>query len=123
MNSKTDFDRGSVASPCYPSPSDGETVWSRWLAERMGGVAEFVLPDRSRVDILTDTLAIEVDWVKKWPEAIGQSVFYGIVTERQPAVLLLLRGKSTESRYLERARQATNELRIPVFTWMTVVDG
>jgi len=107
----------------YPSPSDGETVWSRWIAEQMGGIAEYVLPDRTRVDILTDTLAIEVDWVKKWPEAIGQSVFYGIITERQPAVLLLLRGKSTESKYLERARLATDKLRIPVFTWLTVFKG
>lgn len=104
----------------HPLPTDSEPVWSQWLADRMGGVAEYVLPDRSRVDILTPLLAIEVDWVKKWPEAIGQAVFYGIVTERQPAVLLLLRGKPSEQRYLDRARLASDRLGIAVFTWLTI---
>lgn len=103
-----------------PLPTDHETAWSRWLAVQMGGVAEYVLPDKSRVDILTDTLAIEVDWAKKWPEAIGQAVFYGLVTARTPAILLLLRGKDTEKEYLRRAKQAADKLGISVFTWLTV---
>ena len=102
-----------------PLPTDSEPVWSKWLAEKMGGVPEYVLPDRSRVDILTPTLAIEVDWAKKWAEAIGQAIFYGIVTEKQPAVLLLLRSKPTEAKYIERAKLATDKLQIPVFTWVT----
>lgn len=89
----------------------------------MGGVAEFVLPDRSRVDILTSTLAIEVDWCKKWPEAIGQAVFYGLVTNLQPAILLLLRNKTTEAEYLRRAKLAADKLGIAVFTWMATTES
>lgn len=88
----------------------------------MGGVAEFRLPDASRVDILTSTLAIEVDWAKKWAEAIGQAIFYALVTDRTPAILLLLRGKETEARYLERARMAAGRLQIAVFTWRTTTS-
>lgn len=102
-----------------PNRTDSEPVWSKWLAERMDGIAEYVLPDRSRVDILTSTLAIEVDWVKKWPEAIGQAVYYGIMTDKQPAILLLLRGKETEPKYLARAKKAADKLGIAVFTWRT----
>tara|TARA_R100001594_G_scaffold4392_1_gene15469 strand:- start:1139 stop:1453 length:315 start_codon:yes stop_codon:yes gene_type:complete len=102
-----------------PTPTSNEPEWSQWLAEQMGGVAEYRLPDRSRVDILTPTMAIEVDWVKKWPESFGQAVYYGIVTERQAAVLLLLRGKATEERYLRRATEVGRRLQIPVLTWMT----
>ena len=103
-----------------PIATDNELAWSRWLAKMLGGVAEFSLPERTRVDILTTTLAIEVDWVKKWPEAIGQAIYYGLRTDRQPAILLLLRGKPTEEKYLERARIATREIKLPVFTWQTV---
>lgn len=85
----------------------------------MNGTPEYVLPDRSRVDILTEALAIEVDWVKSWPQAIGQSVYYGIMTNRQPAILLLLRNKPTERKYLLRAKKAADELGIPIFTWVT----
>ena len=103
-----------------PLPTDPEPVWSRWLAEQMGGVAEYQLPCRGRVDILTDTLACEVEWVKKgYGEAIGQAVYYGLMTERQPAIILLLRGKPTEAKYLERAKLTAGKLHIPVFTWMT----
>ena len=105
--------------PKMPGRDQGEIVWSRWLADRMGGVAEYMLPDRSRVDILTPTLAIEVDWAKKWPQAIGQAVYYGIMTDKQPAIILLLRGKDTEEKYLERAKKAADELGIAVFTWRT----
>ena len=65
-------------------------------------------------------MAIEVDWVKKWPEAFGQAVYYAISTGKQPAVLLLLRGKNTEKKYLRRANETGKELGIAVLAWMTV---
>jgi hypothetical protein len=36
------------------------------------GQIEFVLPDKTRVDCLTDTHAIEYDYGRKWAEAIDQ---------------------------------------------------
>ena len=110
----------AATAPRTPKSTDPEIVWSVWLACRMGGIAEYTLPDRSRVDILTPLLAIEVDWVKKHFEAFGQAIFYGEATSRQAAVLLLLRGKPSEQRYLTRARIISQQTNIPVFTWMTV---
>ena len=37
---------------------------------------EVVMKDGTRCDILTSTHAIEVDFAKKWAEAIGQSLNY-----------------------------------------------
>lgn len=74
-----------------------ETEWSAKLAEDIEGAqTEFRLPDGSRVDILTDETAWEVEWSDKWEEAIGQSSFYGIATNRKPGVWLLLRGDHDE---------------------------
>lgn len=90
-----------------PMPTDNEVTWSRWIAsfgpERFRGVAEFQSPDGSRVDILTDELAIEVEWSKKWAESIGQALLYSITTNRRAAVLLLIRNKPTERLYITRA--------------------
>ncbi|WP_171018846.1 hypothetical protein ACONUD_00725 [Microbulbifer harenosus] len=44
--------------------------------ETAGGVAEYVLPDRTRVDCLTETHAMEFDFAPKWAEAIGQALYY-----------------------------------------------
>jgi len=54
--------------------SDHEAVWSAALAELLGGEAEYRLPDRTRVDVLTDRFAVEVDWVGKFEEGIGQAL-------------------------------------------------
>lgn len=82
-----------------PAPKT-EVEWSAELAQQVQGEAEHRLPDGSRIDILTDEVAWEVEWSDKWPESIGQSVFYGLATNRKPGVWLLLRGKHDED-YLQ----------------------
>lgn len=89
-----------------PPPTANEVAWSTHLAEKMSGVAEFRCIDGSRVDILTETLAIEVEWVKKWKESVGQALLYQALTGRQGCVLLLLRNKPTELLYVLRCAVA-----------------
>lgn len=66
-----------------------EVQFAKKIVQKVGGVVEYRLPDDSRVDILTDKHAVEVDWAYKWPEGIGQALYYSIMTNRKPAVLLL----------------------------------
>ena len=89
-----------------PGPTEQEPAWSRYLADRWGGVSEYRTADGSRVDILTGSTAWECDWAKKWQEAIGQAIWYGVVTDRRPGVVLLTRGKPTERLYIARAAGA-----------------
>ena len=58
--------------------------------------------DRTRVDILTDNLAIEADWAYKWAEAIGQSAWYALQTKRKPGVLLLSYDLNKDSKHIYR---------------------
>ena len=51
---------------------------------------EVVMNDGTRCDILTATHAIEVDFAKKWAEAIGQSLHYALHTGKRPAVALIV---------------------------------
>jgi hypothetical protein len=73
------------------------------IAQALNGVPEYMLPDKARVDILTHTEAIEVDWAHKWAEGIGQALYYGAMTKRTPVVLLLM-NTADEERYLFRVR-------------------
>lgn len=101
-----------------PQETARETDWSGYLAERMGGEAEHRLPDGSRVDILTKTTAWEVEWPEKWPQSIGQAVYYGALTNRRPGVLLLM-GKgdnATELKYYLRAALVCQRLNIKLAT-------
>lgn len=83
-----------------PLPSDRETVWSAYLAQQVDGEAEYRLPDASRIDILTEQIAYEVEWCDKWEQSIGQAVFYSASTHRRPGVWLLKRGPADDEDYL-----------------------
>ncbi|MBD5389381.1 hypothetical protein HDR63_03960 [bacterium] len=61
-----------------------------YVAQYCTGGTEFTLPDRTRVDCLTDEYAIEFDFAPKWAEALGQSLHYARMTGREPGIYLIL---------------------------------
>lgn len=67
-----------------------EAGWSRALAKAIGAREEFRTPF-GRVDLLTPTHAVEVDWLRKWHEALGQALHYAHATGRKPAFVLILK--------------------------------
>ena len=44
------------------------------------GIEEYKLPDKTRVDCLTEKYAIEFDFHNKWAESIGQALYYAEIT-------------------------------------------
>ena len=84
-----------------------------WCAEQ-GGVTEYVLPDRTRVDCLTDTHAIEIDFADQWYCAVGQALHYARMAEREPGIALILEHPEDE-KYLERLRPIAAEAGIRVW--------
>ncbi len=90
-----------------------EKYYQTKLCKRLGGVMEYRLSDKTRVDCLTKEYAIEVDWAKKWAEGIGQSLYYSIMTHRKPAVALIIGYK--DRRYIKRLERVANKLGIKVF--------
>ena len=90
-----------------------ESHYQTLLCNELGGKMEYVLHDRTRVDCLTDEFAIEVDFANKWAEGIGQSLYYGYVTEKKPAVGLIV-GKN-DARFLKRLEKVSKELDIKIF--------
>lgn len=91
-NLRTGFDASAIEGP----GDMRETAWSAWIATQAGldpiTACEVQTLCGSRVDILTDVEAIEVDWGYKWKESIGQALLYSIETGRAPAVILLSDG-------------------------------
>ncbi|CAH1388101.1 hypothetical protein [Candidatus Nitrotoga sp. M5] len=53
-----------------------EKDWTAALAKKINGQSE-VQVDRGRVDVMTDSYAIEIDFLKKWHEGLGQAIHYG----------------------------------------------
>ena len=67
------------------------------------GIEEYVLPDKTRVDCLTETHACEFDWAKKWYEGFGQALWYSHNTGKKPCLVLILKSDK-DYIYFNRAK-------------------
>lgn len=78
---------------------------------------EYVLDDNTRVDLVTSTHAIEIDFDKKVYEGIGQALFYGEKLNKSYGVLLLPKGeRDVEEKYFDRFWVATRHVRVELWT-------
>jgi len=93
-----------------------EGQWSAHIANEIDGVTEYVCIDGSRCDILTEKSAYEVEWSSKWKEAPAQAVLYGALTNRDPVVLLLVRNREKEKRYILRCAIVCSQIGIRLET-------
>ena len=71
----------------------------RWYQEKYcTGIIEYVLPDRTRIDCLTERYAIEFDFGPNWAECIGQAQFYARAKGRLAGCVLI----NPKPRFLKR---------------------
>lgn len=87
------------------------------FCEELGGQVEVVLSDRTRVDCLTDTYAIEVDFAHKWAEAIGQALHYAVMTGKQPGIMLIIKS-SDDIRHAAKIQRIMREWHLPIRVWI-----
>lgn len=76
-----------------------------------GGQLEYGLPDKARIDCLLPDKAVEVDFANKWAECIGQALYYGNMTNKTPACLLIMENGAKDNKYLYRLINATKDIK------------
>jgi hypothetical protein len=65
-----------------------EHVWTTALANTIKGKTE-VTVSFGRADVLTENYAVEVDFLSKWKEGLGQALHYGDATGLVPVLALI----------------------------------
>jgi len=93
-----------------------EKYYQTIVCNKMNGVKEYTLYDNTRVDCLTKTYAIEFDFANKWAESIGQSLYYGTMTNRKAGVVLIMERGSKDIKYLKRLLRVAKEHNITVWS-------
>lgn len=92
-----------------------ERYYQQQFCKEIRGIQEYKLKDGSRVDCLTNDYAIEVDFSNKWSEAIGQSLYYSIMTGKKAGIYLIIENKE-EEKYLYRLNRVAKKFNIKVWT-------
>lgn len=102
----------------YPT----ETEWATAHADDFDAQNEVRLWDRTRCDYVTDTHAIEIDWAKtgKWAEAVGQAMYYSIVLDKKPGIIMLVKDQNTDRKYVYRCQTVCAKLGIKL--WVVKVE-
>lgn len=78
------------------------------------GIMEYENKDKTRVDCLTETHAVEFDFANKWHESIGQALHYGVMTGKKPMVVLILDEPETQMVYYKRVKRIGKKYKFDV---------
>ncbi|MES1927548.1 hypothetical protein [Salinisphaera sp. T31B1] len=106
----------ALAAPIAVAAKPSEQSYTdRWCTAR-GGETKVVLADRTRPDCVTDTHAIEVDFSRKFYEAIGQSLWYSFQTNKRAGILLII-DPADKNRYLYRLNSTIDNYDLPIDVW------
>lgn len=107
----------SLAAQAQLAVSEAEYI--QLIQQHLGGQIEVPVTD-GRIDLQTDSYAIEVEFARKWKQAIGQALYYGMETNLQPGIVLILRSKA-QYKYFQQLNSALNyghlEHRVRVWAW------
>ena len=95
-----------IASPARAKHLYPESTYQKVWCDKRSGIMEYKLNDKTRVDCLTEKYAVEVDFAPKWAECIGQALYYGKMTGKQPACVLIMERGEKDLKYLRRLRHA-----------------
>ena len=94
----------------HTKTKQNEKYYQTIMCNELSGKIEYILKDRTRVDCLTNDYAIEVDWAKKWAEGVGQSLYYAEMTNKKPAVALIV--GNNDQKYIKRVEVLSKKLNI-----------
>lgn len=108
-------------SPASAKRLHPEVLYQSVWCDSHKGIMEYRLSDNTRVDCLTDKLAVEFDFANKWAGCIGQALYYGQKTGKTPACVLIIENDAKDLKYLRRLRYAVyNKKKIPEFRTFTI---
>lgn len=88
----------------------GELYWSELFCQEQLGETEVRTASGKRVDCLTDTQAWEMDYASKFYQGVGQALYYGWETGREPALVLLVEQPKDYRYALQAVRFAAEAL-------------
>ena len=94
-----------------------EKYYQEKWCDAHSGRMEVVLKDKTRCDCLTLTHAVEVDFAKKWAEAIGQSLNYAMQTGRKAGILIIYKTYQDKKKII-KLKEIIKGFRLPIDLWI-----
>lgn len=97
----------------YNLKSAERTRFAKEAQAKLGGKLEVRLEDGTRCDLINDTHAYDVEYASKWKEAIGQSLHYALLTDKQAGIILIITG-APSIKHLEQIETLIRTYSLPI---------
>jgi len=94
-----------------------ERYYQEISAKQLVGEMEVIQEDSTRVDIVTKTHAIEVDFADKWAEGIGQCLHYSGMTGLDAGLILIVEGDK-DDKYVELVKKLLIKKSLRIYLWV-----
>ena len=101
---------------CFAAHQYLEKEYQQKWCSYNNGVTEYRLNDKTRIDCLTQDYAIEFDFANKWTEAIGQSLYYSLCTNKKAGIVLIIENEQKDIKYLNRLNEVAKKYNIKIWT-------
>lgn len=89
---------------------------NQWCVNALGDT-EVVLGDDTRVDCITGTHSIELDFGPHWYESVGQSLYYSSLTGKKAGIVLIIE-KQVDLKYFVRLKLTIQHFNLPIDVWV-----
>jgi len=91
-----------------------EHDYSVYIQSLIGGQREYSVPN-GRVDLVTDKYAIEIEKASNWKESIGQSLWYALNTNKEPAIILIVESNEDYKHVIRLQKIKSNTTKVYIF--------
>ena len=94
-----------------------EKWYQQGVAKALQGKMEAPV-ENGRVDVLTGTHAIEVEFAAKWKNALGQSLWYALQTGKVAGIVLVIEDEKRDRGHLIRLGAVIEANKLPIRVWV-----
>jgi len=106
---------GTTLQGKYTKHKHIERWYQNKIAPKLYGSTE-VKYKGIRADIITNAYACEVDFAYKAYEGIGQALYYGIIFNLKPCLILITENPRKDLKYILRAKRVSKKYNIKLMT-------
>lgn len=100
------------ATPLLEGP-----IRAKWCTDNGGSEKPTYLKNyEAYPDCIVQKYAIEVDFIEKWAEAIGQSLAYAAMMDLEPGILFIIR-RPEDYQQLRKFYEATKFINVHIRVW------
>ncbi|HET6418751.1 MAG TPA: hypothetical protein VFG19_01255 [Geobacteraceae bacterium] len=87
----------------------------KWCIENGGAVDYINLDGKKNIACIIEPYVIDVVYANQWKEAIGQALYYGAVTGKNPGVALIMQNSTEDKKHLESLRLVADRYNIKIW--------